>query len=325
LALREVEQALQLTAAGSHQVWSWLAVCHLLVLDDLGHHAQAVALAERYLGEALAELGEQPAALRLAQALVLAQSGSAAAAQQADVVIAEWQAAGVTGLWLGFAHEIRARIALAFTDLTGFEQHVQACQTAYCAHGHHALKAKLERLRQRALKPGNGVLTQTPETYATTRISTALERCRDAEQRARVSLSLIARQSGASAGFLFAVGSAEDEAPECIATLGKLALSDELAQGVQAYIEAQLVSGETTSTGQSAEALAGQADHVDVNGQRYLPVLLSHASHGETFITGVALLARPEGARLVYPAQLAVEISRFRAFQAKEPSLAVQD
>jgi hypothetical protein len=166
------------------------------------------------------------------------------------------------------------------------------------------------------------VLTSTPETFAPSRIFTALERCKDDAQRARVALALMARQSGASAGFLFAVG---EEAPECIAVLGTLTLVTEIARYVQEYLQAHALETDTTSTDQSIGLDISKQDCVAPDGQHYLPVLLSHTGNGETVITGVALLARSDGALLAYPAQLAAEISRFRAQQGTDVRLVVQE
>jgi hypothetical protein len=146
-ALLEVKAALALAKPGRHQLWANMAKTHVLVLFELSEHDAALALADQYRQTARERLGYLPDHLRLAHCLVSARAGRSAAASDCDALIARKLADGESGLELGYAHEIRARIASLLQDQPSWERHEELCRALYCAHNHPALAAKYQRFR----------------------------------------------------------------------------------------------------------------------------------------------------------------------------------
>jgi hypothetical protein len=316
---------LRLAPAGSHQIWSCLAASHVLVLQDLGQHEEALACAQRNLSEAEALLGEIPGQLQLVLSLAEAQLGREGAAARADAALAQLTAAEVTGIRLGFAHEVRARVALLQLDEPAFERHAELCRVAYCAYKNPALVAKYQRLRQSAqsrIAPREKH-SDTPDSLnssSSSRIIAALESCRTSPQRAQLALTVLLHKSGASAGFLFTVS---PDGPECSARIGDLVLAHDLLPRVQNYLNEQLEGAEITRTDSVAEA--GVSEWTMASGQRFRPVLLSHNLEGSLSISGLAVLAVPSEGRFNYPAQLAPAISRVLANSGDSSLLVVID
>ncbi|HKU43813.1 MAG TPA: hypothetical protein VJR89_36890, partial [Polyangiales bacterium] len=258
-ALLEIEAALQAAPPGAHQVWPLVAVCHVLVLHDLGRHAEALARARENLEDAQLELGEVPAPLQLASSLAEAQVAAdgadtelaAQAEQRADAAIAQLSAAGVSGIHIGFAHELRARIAALLDDASSFERHAGLCRGVYMAHKHPALAAKYERLFQAAAEPVS--VPELPDASVEGRIVAALERCRTAQQRAQLALTALLQHTGSSAGVLYRCG---PEALECVAQIGEVGDAAALAACVRGYVSLQLTAADATLTGEAAKTTA---------------------------------------------------------------------
>jgi hypothetical protein len=294
-----------------------LATTHVRALDDLGRHADALVAAERYIELARhEELGPQAEPLWQALALSRARVADVSAEQVADEVIARYAALGVRGIALGQAHETRARVALLFRDEAAFKRHTEACREAYCQHKNSALLAKYRRLHQEGERKQRGAgapLTATPDSYANytgMRIVGALEFCKGADERARLALTILARQSGATGGFLFTFGA---QGPECIGAVGGFALPDSMQARVARYLSQQTARAPTTSTDSQDTDEPEAIDWSDEQGQAYRPVLLSHEAAGRLLVMGLAVLAlgRPQDFR--YPADIAAAISRFWA------------
>jgi hypothetical protein len=86
-----------------------------------------------------------------------------------------------------------------------------------------------------------------------------------------------------------------------------------LAQ-VQAFlVSSQTEASETTLTRSDATDEAPIIVWSYSAGQAYCPVLLSHSENGEMFVTGVAVLAKPDSTEFKPPLQLAATLSRFYA------------
>jgi hypothetical protein len=285
----------------------------VLVLLDLGHAPEALERALAYTITA-AQLGPVDERLELARCLALARAGSLEAAAATDAVIERLRAANIAGLPLGAAHETRVHVAVALGDNDAIVEHLEACRAAYCAHRHPALTAKYQRLQLAARRSQRASLrpSASPEaltSFATpSRVSAALEACKDELQRAHLALTLLVAHSGAFAGFLFKVG---DDGAVCTAQVGKLPLSAELSDRVSEFLREECLAAGTTCTatgvGGDEEEQLGWEDGM---GQRYRPVLLSHHLDGDPLVTGVALLAIAPNTRFNHPGQVASEVSR---------------
>jgi hypothetical protein len=314
-ALRQVEQVLELTSAGMHQIWPAAASAHVLVLLDLNRSALAGEVADQYLAAAQRELEHVPERLSLARALARARLGHADAATLADAVIEHMQSAGFGRLHLGVAHETRARIALSFDDRVSFERHEALCSEQFSMQRNAALTAKCHRLAQdgsRAFNEPRASSASTPDsqgTAATTRIDLALASCHDEEQRARLALTFLANQGEASVGCLFSLG---EDGPYFAAQVGDVSRPEAWLQAVVEYLAIQSEQAANTSTHTGEDELP-RLRWVDANGREYQPVLLCHNDNGTQIITGVAVLANVAGSEFVHPAAAAAAVSRFYA------------
>ncbi|HKP61355.1 MAG TPA: serine/threonine-protein kinase [Polyangiales bacterium] len=317
-ALAEIEGALALAKPGEHQVWPSAAACELRILLELGRSDEALAKADAYLASAEAALREVPAALSLLRACAFACAGKAPADEHpsatAERICAGLVAQGVSGLHIGYAHELRARIALALGDQAGFELAAAECGAIYRTAHNPALSAKHQRLLDAARSSDAhaeraALAADSFSSLSPSRIAVALRACRDSEQRARAALILLVSQSGAQGGFMFGVTPA---GLECTAQVGGLALSEALVSRSREYFASQVDGEMTTSTENEVDRRAS-ADWLDETGRRYRPVLLSHQQAGRVAITGLAVIAVAESGSFSYPAQIASEISSYFA------------
>jgi hypothetical protein len=328
-ALIGVETALELADATVHPLWAHMATTRVRALDDLGRHAQALESAQRYLEHAQhTEVGTSADSLQLALALCQARAKDPAAESTADGVLARYAQLGVRGLLLGAAHETRARVALLRGDEPGFERHAEACREAYCGYRNSALLAKYQRLRQDADRrrgPATPRLQQTPDSYGSytgMRIVGALEFCRGTEERARLALTILVRQSGASAGFMFTLGAT---GPEQMGAVGGMQFPESMWIRVARYLSHHTEGAPTTSTDSQEEDASDAIDWQDEQGREYRPVLLCHNPGGGMAVTGLAVLVLGKPEEFRYPAEIAAAISRFYADAGDTSLLVVAD
>jgi hypothetical protein len=313
-ALADIEAALRLAPPGTHQVWPCAAACHVLVLHDLGRHAEALASALENLEAARAQLGEVPPVLSLVASLAEAQVGASTrddalrtrAPARADAAIAQLMAAGVSGIRIGFAHDMRSRVAALLADSTGLQHHLELCRAAYLAHKNPALSAKYERLSH-AL----GQRAHVPELASATiegRVVAALERCHTPEQRAQLALTSLLQHAGSSAGALFTLGA---ESVECAARIGEVGDIAALSSSVDQYLRSQLAAAEVTCTHSDSAATLALIELSVEPGRSWRPVLLHHTEAGQVRVVGVAVLEL-SGSRgaLAHPTRLASAIAR---------------
>jgi hypothetical protein len=316
-ALSGVETALALAEPGVHPLWANIATTRVRVLGDLGRHTEALAAAETYVELAQrTDIGSSADPLWLALAVCRVRVHDDNAEALVDDVIARYEVAGVSGLLLGAAHETRARIALTRGDDAMFDRHAEACRAAYCGHRNSALLAKYKRLVQDAERKRSPVgprLHATPDSYSSytgMRIVGALEFCRGAEERARLALTILVRQSGASGGFMFSLGAT---GPECLGAVGGMTLPDSITLRVGRYLAHHTEEAPTTSTDSQDEDASDAIDWQDEDGREFRPVLLSHNPGGGVAVTGLAVLVLGKAAEFRYPAEIAAAISRFYA------------
>jgi len=301
-------------SAGEHQIWPLAAQAHVLVLLDLGQFARALECAVSYTEDAGRSLEYVPDGLQLAWGLAQAHMGLPDAPRTVDTVIERLREAGVGGLHLGAAYEARARVALCQRDMGAFAYFAELCRQSYCAYQNPSLVAKHHRLLQAGQRniAAAALKTEAPDAAANMngRVELALARCRDADQRARLALTLLVAKSAASAGVLYSLS---DAGPVCAAYVGDVADPAKFLPDVRNYLDAQVRASEVTSTQSESETL--QIADSSVDGARVWRLLLvAHTGDdGELVITGVAVLAQPERGRFVQPSQTAVAISQFYA------------
>jgi hypothetical protein len=319
-ALAKIQEALVLAKPGVHPLWASMATTRVLALLDTGRTAEALSAAQAYLATARqVGLGYMAEQLQLALGLCHAQTGNAAAEATIDAVITRFRAQDVGGVPLGLAYETRARVALMRGDQNGYSRYDALCRELYCRHKNPALLAKYQRLHQDAEKTEGFVAADasiTPDSYASytgVRIVAALEHCKGVEQRAKLALTILARQSGATAGFLFTLGATGFELS---AAIGGEEPSAKLLECASEYLaeHMQQHADDITSTDSAAllEDSTAAATIIDA-GRAYRPVLLSHNADNHVAVMGVAMLAIPASGEFSYPAQVAGEISRFWA------------
>ena len=317
-ALSGAETALALAEPGVHPLWASIATTRVRALGDLGRHGDALAAADTYV-----ELAQRAGVVSSTDPLWLALAVCRARAQDenaealVDDVTARYEAAGVRGLLLGAAHETRARIALIRGDHEAFDKYAEACRQAYCNHRNSALLTKYKRLVQEAERkrnPNAGPrLHATPDSYGSytgMRIVGALEFCRGSSERARLALTILVRQSGATAGFMFTFGAT---GAECVGAVGGVTLPESITSRVGRYLAHHSEEAPTTSTDSQDDDASDSIDWRDDEGREYRPVLLSHNPGGGMAVTGLAVLALGKPGEFRYPAEIAAAISRFYA------------
>jgi hypothetical protein len=324
----EIEKALALAPVGLHQVWANIASAQVLVSIELARYDVAVALADDYVAVSERELEYVPDRLQLARALARAYAGLSDAAPLAEAATEAMQQRGVRGLHLGFAHETRARIALLADDVNGFARHAELCRELYCAYKNTALTARYQRLvndGRRSFYRATEPLVSTPDSaahYSRSRLDLALASCRDEEQRARLSLTILIQQSGGDGGLSFALG---PDGPVYVAQLGNASQSEALFAVVRAFI-AEQTSGQHTTSTQSGVGDDAQNDRfVDPSGRDYRLVLLSHIENGETVMTGIVAIVAPASSSFHYPRETAAAISRYAAISGATSLLLLID
>jgi serine/threonine-protein kinase len=311
-ALSAFEIGLELAQPGEHQVWPNLASAHLRTLHELGRLEEALALAERYVGESEhAEIGCMANHVRRQLAMIQGKLGKhAEAVGTADGVIASFTALGSTGLNLGVAHETRARVALLADDREAFDHHAALCSSIFTKSGNPALVAKSERLRQDSQKAqttlagASGLLT---DRFQFSRIASALDACKGFAERAQAALGILADASGAVGGFLYLLG---DQGPFYAAQLGSEAPPDAVRALAQEYLTSEVEDADMTTDSHSMPSTGLSTDWAGWAGELYRPVLLSHEMSGQIAITGVAVLTVASGSPFVAPSRVATDLSR---------------
>jgi len=313
-ALRELAPALEVVAAGDHQMWALIASCHVRTLGDAGRWNDALAPAERYVAMAeAAELGHMREHLRANLALVRAHLGRAEEARNMlQDVLERFAAHGVSGLFVGLAHEVAARIAIAARDVTSYERQARLCREHFCERKNPALTAKYQKLAQEAREESIGVGSQSGESdvlWTPRSVASALERCGTGSERARLALALLARQAGSDAGFLFA---GDGAAPVLVASIGRVEFPPQLLESVRSRLQLEPGEGEITATGVGSipATTATPTQWAIADGTLFRPVLLSHVEAGELHVSAVAVLVERSGSGFHHPVQLAATLSR---------------
>lgn len=342
-ACRETELVLQQALPGQHRIWPAAAALHVRLLAELDQLDKA----EQFAGQALQaatsfSLVASAWPLRMQTAIARARAGQTRAAADADAIIAELEALGVTGLLLGLAHEARARVALHLCDQQGFHQYAAQCARCFHAGVHPALSAKYQRLllESRYVFKGERPPTAPPlslldASSPSNDIESVMSSYLDPTDRAQVALELLMQRSRASEGFLFSIEGgalrpiaklAQHDLPQNIRQLAHSFVASELVLPVSAAasaVSAQSARDDRTRmmpTGADEGSTALQSAPASPSlgskwtghlGRRYRPILLSHSADGDLVVTGIAVLVTGPDRPFVHPdRQLTRELSK---------------
>jgi hypothetical protein len=319
-ALADSEAAVACCAPGEHPLWAAIASSHVRVLSALGRHTEALRACEGYVERArVAQLGFMAAELWIALALCQAALKQREAILTADAVVERLSELNVQGIWLGLAHEARARVALALADRSSFEAHLQSARDAYGSKN-PALRVKLRRLSQEADRrpvgapgsAGSGALT----SHTHMQLMASLDQCSDMMTRGQVTLDVLCRQTGATGALMYLL--LDDHLDMVAATSGE-ADSPTLARAVRRFLDSQ-AAGLVTQTGEDDQPVEA-AWPSELAG--YRPLLLSHSHTQGLVMTGVVVLAGAGDS--AYPARLLAALSLFWAGTGEVSTLLAAD
>jgi hypothetical protein len=313
-AITSLEAALATVHAGQHQIWPDLAGAHVRALEEVGRDEDAVLAGCAYLASAQdAELGFGSHMIRRPLAIALAKLGQRADAERhVEHVIKDLQARGSTGLNLVLAYEARARVAIAVDDKRGYELNSLLFHAESRRASQSLFSAKSQRLtREAQLKGfvGPPLLADAPRRIGRSLLQSKLGACAGAAERARVSLALLAEQSGASEGYLYRI---DGDVPVLAASLATQAQPSAKLQAMVAEYLAAETQAQDFSTGAAVgESATGIGIEWNMlGGASYRPVLLSHYDDESYVVTGLAVFALSAGQRFIHPTELAALISR---------------
>ena len=318
--------ALELARPGCHIDWHYVCAAHVQLLTVLGRPDDAIQQADAY-ELACGELGLDRALLgiELSRIPALIATGRAEEARErCDRLIAAAEAEGVGGILLARCHEMRARIAFALGDPSGFERWSARFAEFSQAAENPAIRAQYERLSQLGSRGAVGGLTTltTPDTEMSIgpgRVTSAtlkgrLDLCFDKTERARLALSLVLEACNARCGHLFGIrdggfehlGSHPDgPAPEAFRhALMDLLEHERVSDGPTVVVDQQTTSTSGADSPYSRLAELGFNAHVLVANR-----------HGDPAIVGVVLVERQPGPATYVPVQIAASVADVLAEQ----------
>jgi hypothetical protein len=308
-AIAELEKGLLLVRPGEHQIWVYLAGAYLRALHDSGRDADALALGESHAAACeAAGLGYTKNYVAMPLALIRARLGHAEAAKAtADQVISDFRAQGATGINLGLAYEVRARVASLLGDTDDFDLFSSLFATTFDNAANPALASKCQKLRRDQRRRGDARMTEFPVSsmegdLASSRALSMLATCHNSAERAECMLRSLVEASGAQEGYLFLL---TDDGPACRAKTGTAMHTTDVDDLARRYLADHLQDVNTETGGES-----GTGAHADFDGMRFVPVLLSHAMPNGFAITGVAFLSSTSGTPSIAPSALATALSR---------------
>ena len=179
------------------------AALHLDLLNDSRLHAGALRLGEQYLARVRAH--DAPAfRIELALARCLAQLGQH---ERAETYYAEaiqaLQQNEVEGIWLGYAFETGARLAIERKDEAAFHERASACAQCYALEQNSALAHANAKLQRDARRAGLLAAEAAPDIDADTQTVSAITH--DEAFYARV-LELLVHSAHAHGGCLYVSG-----------------------------------------------------------------------------------------------------------------------
>jgi hypothetical protein len=250
---------------------------------------------------------------------------------------------GSTGIILGLAYETRARVASAARDQEAFDRYAALCAEQFRASENRALSARYNRLVEEARKAELSVplevadaagFTETGTGTLVSQITTLMEGCRGPQERAQRGIELLVKTSRSSQGFLYMLVDkgpalvaqlADREIPTEIETLAREALLDEMRSQTEGHTQTVTVTLMGDPEGDDSGTAPSPSDlWTRENGERYRPVLLSHATADGFITVGLAVLLEDPSQPFIYPAQLAADLSR-HAYDSGDASAVTQN
>ncbi|MET0385621.1 MAG: protein kinase [Polyangiales bacterium] len=292
-ALAELDRALALVVPGEHPVWLNASAASLWSLTSLRRWSDAV---ERGLGNLAdverTDLGPMGSAVLVPLALAESALGQLPAAlEHIERAITYLAADSGSGVSLGTAYEVRARIALAAGDAATFTDYAARCAEQFAIGGHGALVARHAKLLRAGRKVGlvppdpNELLEQTEldEADARATVSTVLGTAHGPEERAERALELLGRFARCNAGYLYVL---QHGGPVLVAQLGAAPTATDLDRLVGRLLQQANEDNEDMTQTEAGEVLLWTA----IEGGRYLPMLLSHTGERGMLVTGAAIM-----------------------------------
>jgi len=314
---------------GVDPAYTLSAVQHVRVMRELGATPAALEQTRRYVDDMRKfELVGIEIPLLIEAALMEAQAGDfAPATEKLDAVTRDREAAGASGLALGFCYEARARVAILMRDRAGFERYAGLCATEYAKGQSAYLNVKYTRLLEDARQcelgpPSHGpmpiVLSLQPLAFdpETESLRGKILECTDASDRARCALTMLLQSTESYLGYLYGVdasglvplaGLPETKAePELEGWLAGWVLMekerslDGVTVGTVTYSSAPPNVDGSTRTLDGDSSRPGAMIYTDDDGRRFIASPLV-AMQGSTRILVAMLAVQITGAHLPNP------------------------
>jgi tetratricopeptide (TPR) repeat protein len=316
-AASELEEGLKMATPGHHILWPYLAACTITTLVELGRVAEAVERGRQWV-EAGEEVTFDITFNFVTRALAWAEAKSGeyeSAIARLELVIREFEAAGITGINLGRMYETRARIAVLMGDHASFKHFAECCYGQYKVGHNPALTAKYDKLIQEAKHAKVGVTDDLARaawiTDILSRTSSGEGSTNDGKSpdgRLQRLLEMLVNDSNSAGGFLYLM---RDKGPLLSAQSGPLTPSVGLGSLARDYVLAEIGGDErlTTASEEEKDAADDNAWKGD-QGEAYRPVLLGHYTLEGYAITGLALLLKDASKPFVFPADAVAAISK---------------
>ncbi|MDD9944746.1 MAG: protein kinase [Myxococcales bacterium] len=291
-ALRDYEQACELTAPGEHLAWPHSVHRRVVALRQLGRLEESLQLARDLVAFAQREDFEPTNVVRFSVACARTET-EAEHYQAAEESLSRAQAClereAIAGVPVGLVHEARARLAIRRGDAAACLAALHACAERYTTDHGPALTAKYERLLAAAMAAGFGdELAEGQRTSDRDQVRRLCE-ISDDDARARAMLGLLTEHYGVDDACLFGVS---HRGLSSLATVGEVQADEQLREHVDAFLSAELLSAvSVTVTAQDERAAAGASDlWTTGSGQTYFPVMLAGSRDGVDLVAGVAML-----------------------------------
>lgn len=309
-AISDLETALKEAAPGRNLVWPNLAACAVVTLLELGRVREAKERGAQFVKQGEDETSDITLNyVRTAFAWAEAKSGEyASAIEQMDLVIRLYLAAEATGINLGIAYEMRARIAVLMNDHESFKHFAELCSEQFKAGRNPALTAKYEKLIQEARQAKLGVTDELARAawISDTRNRTGVMESSIISEESPAArllrlLEILVNASNSAGGFLYLV---RGEGPVLSAQSGPRAPSIELGLRASKYLLEETSGNEhlTTDLGEENEK-DGDTNWIGKEREAYHPVLLAHYTSEGYAITGLALLLKDPSKLFIFPAK----------------------
>ncbi len=318
-ALNEIEQALALIAPGRHVIWPHAVATQLRILFELERFSEARQIGYESLAEAERQDIRTPSNdIRMPLALIEAKLGEyESAVRHAETAIGNYKALGATGLNLGMAYEVRARVASLMEDQKAFGEYAQLCSEQYRAGHNPVLTAKFEKLVHQAgrsklvvadaVEPGAFITRYSMESLTSLRDS-LLTATSGSEARLQRALEALVKEGPCLGGFLYTM---DKDGPALRCRSGDCTPPPNMQAIVAQYVQSETdESGDVTMTvADLGEAASSQLEWTNHRGEQYVPVLLGHDADDGFCITGAAVLLPKPDRPFVLPAKSAAIVS----------------